>query len=239
MIAEGLWALEKAFENGLNPAFFFYCPELTRSPEAQSCAQKAISLASNAFRVSEKAFRSLSERDQPDGLLGLVSLPRFGFKALDPHKRALYAVTDGVEIPGNIGTILRSIDGAGGNGLIVTNRRARLTHPKVLKASLGSLFSVPVVESDIPIAGEWFREQGITPFLLDSEATCAVFEAHFPDRVAFILGSERYGISQEWYAFAHQTVSIPMYGRCDSLNVAIAASLALYQAAFQQRNREG
>jgi len=237
VIAEGLWALEKAFENGLNPHFFLYCPELTRSPESQICAQKAVSLSRNAYQVSERAFRSLSERDQPDGLLGLVPLPRLRLEDLSPASKALYAVTDGVEIPGNIGTILRSIDGAGGNGFIVTNRRARLTHPKVLKASLGSLFSVPVVETDVPNAAAWLQEQGVTLYLLDSEAEAVIFEARFPDRTAFILGSERYGISKEWYAFPHQTVSIPMYGRCDSLNVAIAASLALYQAAFQQRKR--
>jgi TrmH family RNA methyltransferase len=234
LLAEGLWAIEKAFESGITPDYFFFCPELVTSNEGQAIVKKGMQFCRGVYRISEKAFRTVSEKDKPDGLLAIVSLLFPSFQSLSIKKTSLITVLDGIEIPGNVGTILRSVDGSGGDFVVVTNRRARLTHPKVLKASLGSLFSVPIIESEIETAHSWFEEHRISLYFLEASAERTIYEEHFPSKVAVVAGSERYGIHNDWYRYKHQSVSIPMRGKCDSLNVAIALSLALYQIALRQ-----
>lgn len=144
--AEGLWAHGKLIETGMDISCMVVCPELLYSAEALEVAGKCMDKAAEIYIVSQKLFGRLSGRDRPDGLISLVRLPDWTAGSFKPGKDASIVVLDGLENPGNIGTILRTCDGAGVDAVFICNRRARLTGPKLVKASMGAIFSVPVIE---------------------------------------------------------------------------------------------
>ena len=140
-------------------------------------------------------------------------------------------VADAIEIPGNLGTLIRTLDAVGADLLVLTNRRTRLTHPKVFRASHGMVLTVPHLEfDDVAEAGAWLLRNHITTYLADTGGTRTYREMDCSGRTAILLGNERYGISRPWYEFGFEAVSIPMLGRADSLNVSISAAVLLCEA---------
>lgn len=235
---EGLWELATALDAGLELRAFFVCPELLRGDTGVHLANRMVDTGVHAYVVSEKVMQRITDRDDPDGLAAIVRLPRFDWDdiTLREHNRLL--VLDGVEIPGNVGTIIRSADGAGADGVIITNRRTRLSHPKVLHASMGSVFTLPVIESDVSEALAWLKAHNFRVITTDAEGTRSYREGNYRGRVAIVMGSERYGIVKEWHEAENACVTIPMAGRVDSLNVANAAVLMLYEAFYQQEQEK-
>ena len=235
MVVEGFWGVQLCLEKNIVIDAVFFSPELFVSDDAYQLAEKLIDQEAPYDRclVSDKVFSRISEYKKPDGLLAVCEIPQYDFKDIVPTEKSLYVILDGVEIPGNIGTILRSCDGAGVRGVIICNRRARLTHPKVLKGSQGAIFSVPVLEQEVDETVRWLEENNITIALTDTDAKEDYFQSQYPAKTALVAGSERYGISKEWYKHAGMLVKIPMRGSCDSLNVAVSTSIILYDAAMK------
>lgn len=234
-VLEGIWAHQKSRMAALTLDSFFLCPELAYSPEALELADDAMRRAPDIYIVSSKVFDRLSDRDGPDGLLSIAQFPLRTAQDIPLKKDALVVVLDGVEIPGNIGTVLRTMDGCGADAMILCNRRARLTHPKLIKGSMGAAFFIPIVEFEqTQDAIDFLQQHGFGIYLADTRAPRHYHQQDFSGRTALVMGSERYGITKQWYQTPHTGVSIPMLGQCDSLNVAIATSLLLYQAGMQR-----
>lgn len=231
---EGLWELTNAYNANLEFRGFFVSPELFRGDEGRRLAEKIVEADVHSYLVSEKVMRSIVDRDDPDGLAAIVRLPRFTFDSFRLREHTRLLVLDGLEIPGNVGTIIRSADSSGADGVIITNRRTRLSHPKLIHSSMGSLFSFPVVEAEVDEAVGWLKRHGFTIITTDTDAELSYRQASYRGRVAIVMGSERYGIVREWHDSQNIGVSIPMSGRVDSLNVGNAAVLMLYEAFFQQ-----
>lgn len=234
-VLEGIWAHQKSRTAALTLDSFFLCPDFAYSPEALDLADDAMRRAPDIYIVSTRVFERISERDGPDGLLSIAQFPISNVEDIPLKKDSLVVVLDGVEIPGNIGTVLRTMDGCGADAMLLCNRRARLTHPKLIKGSMGAAFFKPIVEFEqTQQAIDYLLTQGFTIFLADTRASCHYHQHDYSGRVALVMGSERYGITKQWYQAPHTGVSIPMLGECDSLNVAVATSLLLYQAGMQR-----
>ena len=231
---EGLWELSLALNENLEVRAFFVCPEQLRGEAGQQLAQRIIDSGAHSYVVSEKVMSRLTDKEQPDGLAGIVQLPQFtwGDIKLAEHNRVV--VLDGLEIPGNVGTIIRCADAVGAHGIIVTNRRTRLSHPKLLHSSMGSAFTLPTIEAQIDEAAAWLKQHNFKIITTDTDAPLNYREADYRGRVAIIMGSERYGIMRQWYQVHDFSVSIPMSGKMDSLNVGNAAVLMLYEMFYQQ-----
>lgn len=135
LVAEGLWAQRVLV--GLDAAveMFLWCPEAAYSAEAQSLGTQVAARARCAYRIAPAVLDRLCERERPDGMLSLVRLPAWDADRVELKADALVLVADAIEIPGNLGTLLRTLDACGGDCLIVTNRRTRLNHPKVFVAA--------------------------------------------------------------------------------------------------------
>ncbi len=236
-VAEGLWAIEKVKQYDTYVETFFFCPELIYTPEAERMADYMIDRADKSYSVSEKVFKRMSERDSPDGLLSICRLPLFNLYDIKLKDNTLLVILDGIEIPGNIGTIIRSSDGAGVDGILICNRRARLTHPKVIRGSHGSILKKTVVEADLDEIRLWLEHNEFKVFLTDTDAEKDYYQVDYSGRVAIVAGSERYGLSKEWYDDQPSLISIPMYGDADSLNVAIATTIVMYEASLYQKGK--
>jgi TrmH family RNA methyltransferase len=152
------------------------------------------------------------------------------------RRNSIVVVIDGLEIPGNVGAIIRTADGAGGSGVIVCSRRARLTHPKVIRASHGTCFRVPVVECTVKEAFGWLEANHFDVFLVDANQGIPYYTACYETQTAFVLGNEKYGISPEWYRLTESRISVPMNGSADSLNVAVAGAIVIYDAWVKTQN---
>lgn len=210
------------------------CKELIKTQEAFLLIEKLVSLCENLYEVSKKTFAKLSEKDNPDGMLSLVYLPLREINKFKQKNDCIILVLDGVEIPGNIGTMIRMSDGAGVDAIFICNKKARLTHPKVIRASQGALLNVPIFEfADTQECINWLKDNGFVIYLTDTRATETYFETSYNNKTALVMGSERYGITKVWYADEHKKISIPMLGNCDSLNVAVAATVIVYEATKQ------
>jgi tRNA G18 (ribose-2'-O)-methylase SpoU len=230
LVAEGLWAHEVLV--GLDAVIetFLWCPEAAYSAEAHALGAQVAARARGAFRIGPAVLGRLCERDRPDGLLSLVRLPAWDADRIEFGADALVLVADAIELPGNLGTLLRTLDACGGDCLIVTNRRTRLNHPMVFRSSRGMNLRVPVIEfADPADAARWLRERDFAVFVATVSGGAMPYQrARYGRRTAVVVGNERTGITQPWLGRAGQAITIPMHGRADSLNVAVSASILLY-----------
>src|SRR5690348_12228724 len=236
-VAEGLWAHNMLLDAGAPIDTFLWCPEAIYADEAHVRARQIAERADRAYRISLRTLEKISERDKPDGLLSLAALPRWDVDDLRLGANALVLVADGLEIPGNLGTLIRTLDACDADCLVLTNRRTRLTHPKVIRASQGTILTVPTVEFDaVEPAMNWLDQNGFTVLLADTDDAINYRQADYDGRTALVVGSERYGLAKLWYERGYTRVAVPMLGAGDSLNVSVSASILLYEAKARKAN---
>ncbi len=230
-VAEGLYENNMVLETGVEIEAFVWCPEAAYSDEAAVRAPRLAGRARRAYQVSVKTMERLAERPNPDGLITVAQLPDWQPDTVQLGPDALLLVADAVEIPGNLGTLIRTLDACGAACLVLTNRRTRLTHPKVLRSSQGMSMKVPSFEfADVGEAIGWLRRSQCTVYLADTDESINYRQADYHGRTALVIGSERYGVSPAWYEAGFQRIGIPMLGAADSLNVSVSASVLLYEA---------
>jgi TrmH family RNA methyltransferase len=143
-------------------------------------------------------------------------------------------VVEAIEKPGNLGTILRSADAAGVDALIVCDPVTDLFNPNVVRASTGVLFSVPVIIAESREVRAWLKEHGVRAVATTPSATALHTDTNLTGPLAIVMGSEQYGLSDFWLAEADERVRIPMAGQADSLNVAMATIITLFEAVRQR-----
>lgn len=230
-VAEGLWAHNAVLAADVPVDVFLWCPEASYSDEARLRASEVVARARTSYRISPRTLERIAERDKPDGLVSVAELPSWDPATLELGPDALVLVADAIEIPGNLGTLIRTMDACRADALVLTNRRTRLTHPKVFRGSHGMVLTVPSIELDQPDdAIAWLRERAFTVYLADTDDAQPYREVTYAGRTALVLGNERYGISRPWYEHGFDRVCVPMLGSADSLNVAISGSVLLYEA---------
>lgn len=235
-VMEGIWAHERALLTKIMVDSFLFCPDYIYSRETLQLVEKFINGSQEVYAVSKKVLTKLSERDGPDGLLSIGIFPDYRSDTLRLKEEAVIIVLDGLETPGNIGTILRTCDGAGVDAVLICNKKARITHPKLIKGSMGAVFSVPIIEFDsVDACQKWLEDRNFTIYLADPGADQSYSGFDYGGNIALILGNERYGISKVWYENGAQRLSIPMSGICDSLNVGVAASIITYEISVKKK----
>ncbi len=228
-VTEGLWAHMKIVDTNTQVLHFIFCSSLMYTAESIEILDYMLQYADHAYSVSEKVFGKLSVRDRQDGFLSICKLPAHDFEKMALKNNAICVVLDGLEIPGNIGTIARTCDGAGIDAMLICNKRARLLHPKFIKGSMGAVFSIPIHEFDtVDNCRQWLLKRNFNIYLADPSADSFYNKRNYHGRTALVVGNERYGLSADWYSEKVELLSIPMLGICDSLNAGVAASIILY-----------
>jgi RNA methyltransferase, TrmH family len=234
-VAEGLFENNIVLETGVSVDAFLWCSEMAYSDEAQKRAAELTARARRSYRISEKTLARLAERPNPDGLLSIAQLPDWGPDTIDLGPDALVLVTDALEIPGNLGTLVRTLDACAADCLVMVNRRTRLTHPKVLRASQGTSIRVPSFDFErVEDALAWLYDEDFTVYIADTDDSVNYRTCDYRGRTALVVGSERYGVSKPWYEADCKRIGIPMLGSADSLNVSVSASVLLYEARAQK-----
>ena len=230
---DGLWSLRRAREVGVVIEVAFRCPELSRGDEGTALIALLEEEGIRCYEVSPRLAERMADRDGPDGIFAIARLRDWKFDGLSTGPPALVLVLDGIENAGNAGTLIRLADAVGA-AVICSDSRVRLEHPKVLHASMATLLHVPVVRATGDETRGWLRENGFQVVLADPDCAIGYRGAPYKDKVAVVVGSERYGLTGGWPASADLAVSLPMRGRADSLNVGQAAAVILYEVLAAQ-----
>jgi TrmH family RNA methyltransferase len=235
-LVEGYRQIRRALDKGFPPAELFVCPAWYPGDQGNESALIAEAAAAGAkvFTLNKAAFAKVAYRERPDGLLAVLPQWKNGLNDLSLSPTPFLLVVEAIEKPGNLGTILRSADAAGLDGLIVCDPVTDLFNPNVVRASTGVLFSVPVVIAESGEVRAWLAAKSIRSVATTPAATQLHTEADLQGPLAIVMGSEQYGLSDEWLDEADSTVRIPMAGQADSLNVAMATIITLFEAVRQR-----
>lgn len=235
-LVEGYRQIRRALDKGFAPVELYHCPDWypgDQGNEAQLLAE-AESAGARIVELNKPAFAKVAYRERPDGLLAVLPQWRHQLDDLTLADDPFLLVVEAIEKPGNLGTILRSADAAGVDGLIVCDPVTDLFNPNVVRASTGVLFSVPVVIAGSEAVRGWLKEKGVRAVATTPAAKGLHTEADLTGPLALVMGSEQYGLSDDWLAEADETVRIPMAGQADSLNVAMATIITLFEAVRQR-----
>jgi TrmH family RNA methyltransferase len=236
-VAEGFWANQVVRDTGVRITTFLWCPDALRGPEAAELAEVLAARADQSFEISARTLERVSDRDKPDGLVAVVELPIWEPADLTLGERALVLVSDGIEQPGNLGTLIRTLDACGADALVLTNTRTRRSNIKTFRASHGAVLRIPSLSFDTAeLAQEWLDAEGFGVYLADTAGAARYCDVSYRPRTAIVMGNERFGISEPWYRPDAGKVFIPMLGDADSLNVSISAAVLLYEARSQLSN---
>jgi TrmH family RNA methyltransferase len=154
---------------------------------------------------------------------------------LDPDPGDLMIALDSVADPGNLGTIMRTLDGVGGKGLILLDQSTDPYDPAAMRASMGTLFSLHFVKTDLEQFSTWKHEKEIKVVGTSDKARVDYYGYPYPDPMVLLMGSERQGLTDSHYAICDEVVAIPMAGSADSLNLAVATALVMYEIFNHRR----
>lgn len=238
-IIEGYREILRAVNAGQEIESLFICPSFFLGSNEEGLIDRIAQKKSTLFSCTEGVFSKLSYRDRPDGLLAIGIQNHLSLEDLEDLIKGkdspFLVVAEAIEKPGNLGTILRSSDAVGVDGLIVCDRCTDIFNPNVVRASVGTLFTVPVAETKGQETVQWLKKKGITILAATPSAEMEYTEVDMTGPLAIAVGTEQLGLSKLWMDEAALQVRIPMCGVADSLNVAMATTLLLYEA-LRQRN---
>ena len=239
-LVEGYREIRRALEKGIRLTELYHCPDWYLGENEPALLAQAAAAGTPCIELSREAFAKVAYRERPDGLLAVAPQWRLGLDDLPapaPGRDPFLLVVEGIEKPGNLGTILRSADAAGCDAVIVCDPVTDPFNPNVVRASTGVLFSVPLVVAESGPVRAWLRARGIRTVATTPAATRLYSDADLRGPLAVVMGSEQYGLSDFWLKEADEPVRIPMAGQADSLNVAMATIITLFEAVRQRGGR--
>jgi TrmH family RNA methyltransferase len=188
----------------------------------------------DCVELDPAVFASISERDNPTGIAAVVQMAWCELDSLPVGKEGIYVAVEETADPGNLGTILRTVDAVGADGLIVVGQSTDPFHPTAVKASMGTLFTVAISRTaDMGGVLSWARGRGLQTIATSAKAKQIYWAADYRFPALLLMGSEREGLGREVLEAADLAVTIPMHGSASSLNVAVATSLLLYEMRRQ------
>jgi RNA methyltransferase, TrmH family len=237
IFVEGLRLSEEALSSGLTIAAVIVSDELARKDKASKLIEQLESSTETSAVVSEKLLESISYTKTPQGIVVLATRPESGQKFLAGKMKtpALVVVMHRINNPVNVGAILRTAEAAGATAAIATRETSDPFSPKSLRGAMGAAFRLPLwFGPTYEDAIAWCIGRNMLTVCADVHAEARHDQVDWKQPAALILGPESNGLSQEEISAADQAVQIPMKGKAESLNVAVAAGVLLYEAARQR-----
>ena len=212
-----------------------FCPAKLESLRAIALVESLRKEGIKTVSVEEDLFGKLSERENPQGIGAVVRQWETRLDQIVVRGCPLIVAIDGAEGPGNLGTVIRTADGAGASGVIASGQMVDLYNPATIRSSMGSFFSLPVVTcKDRAKAFKWLKDNKIAIVATSPNADVCYFDTDYTKPTAILMGNEAKGLDKEALEGADIVVKIPMAGSTDSLNVAAASAAVIYEAVRQR-----
>jgi len=186
--------------------------------------------------VEDAVFDKISDTRTPQGILSVLRMPQYDLEKSLADADGIWLILEDIQDPGNLGTILRTAEGAGIEGVILTENTVDLFNPKTIRSTMGSLYRVPFfVTADIETTMGKLKEQGFAVYAAHLDGQKYYDEITYSGKTAFLIGNEGNGLRDATARLATDYLKIPMEGKVESLNAAIASSLLMYEAYRQRR----
>ncbi|NGZ76854.1 TrmH family RNA methyltransferase [Saccharibacillus alkalitolerans] len=230
-IVEGVHLVQEALRSDADVECVAYDAELGVPGEL---TEEARSGQSEWIAVSAAIVAKCTEARTPQPVFAVVRKSSAKLTDILRVRDSLVAVLDGVQDPGNVGTIIRAADAAGAAGVLIGRGCADIYNPKTVRSTMGSLFHLPIVEGELTELLPQAREASAKIVSTSLQAKQNCYEADYRGATWFVFGSEGGGVSPEVEAFVDESIIIPMPGQAESLNVAMAASVLLFEAVRQR-----
>jgi TrmH family RNA methyltransferase len=230
-LVEGIHHVGEAVEAGWDVEALLYAPEHLTSDYALRLVDEQSRRGVRCQPVGAEVFDSLTDKDNPQGLLAIVRQRASTLRqsqGLLPSKFRFGAALVSPQDPGNLGAILRTIDAVGADGLFVLDGGVDIYHPSCIRASMGTIFSTPLIQAGFDEFVAWARENNLRLIGTSAKASADYRSLDLVQPSVLVLGSEQKGLSPEQSAACDVMVSLPMRGRASSLNLAVAAGILLY-----------
>lgn len=226
-LIEGLRLVIEAIQLSAEIEFLIVAPELLTSDIGKKVVAEN-SKKIEIVEVSQEVFRSFSHKDGPQGIAAIIRQRWTTITSLDPID-GLWVALDSVADPGNLGAILRTTEAAGGKGVILLDQSTDPYDPTTIRASMGSLFNLQLFKTSFGQFEEWKRGTNVMTVGTDGEADLDYRQLRYPCPIILLMGSEREGLLSHHYQLCDEIVRIPMLGRSDSLNLAVATGIVIYE----------
>jgi TrmH family RNA methyltransferase len=235
-LIDGARELSRAISAGVNITEIYFCPTFCHTSESRRLLEQVDEFAMDVYEVTENVFEHLAFGERAEGFVGVAIPPESELDDLLLPENPLVVVVEGIEKPGNLGAIIRSADGAGVSAVILADQKTDIFNPNTIRASLGTVFTMPVCASPSKEVFNWLKVKGFQIAAATVDAPDSYTDVDFKIPTALILGTESTGLSAAWKEV--YPVSIPMRGVADSLNVSTSAAVLFYEAQ-RQRLRTG
>jgi RNA methyltransferase, TrmH family len=235
-LVDGAREVRRALEAGVNVVEAYVCEPLLAGEDARAALDALAARDIPTTSTTEAAFGKIAFGDRADGLIAVIRIPPMRLDDLALRDAPLVVVIEGVEKPGNLGAVLRSADGAGVDALIAASPRTDLMNPNAIRASAGTIFSVPIAAAPTADVIEWVRQRKIPIVATLVDAATLYTEVDLTGPLAIAFGSEASGLTDAWRTRDTGGIRLPMLGIADSLNVSVSAAVVLYEAR-RQRDR--
>lgn len=232
---EGIRLVEDSIESNESIEYILYSDRLHETLEGRKLFDR---LKDNFkyYKINHDLFREISDTESPQGILAVIRMKKFTLEDITKEK-SFIVFLDRLQDPGNMGTIIRSADALGASGIIVSKGSVDIYNPKVVRSTMGSLFHLPIIqvkESVETIAK--LKDLGVKVLATSVEKAKYCYDTDLTEKILIIIGNEGNGISDELFKISDESIIIPMEGKSESLNVAMASSIIMYEVLRQRKN---
>lgn len=213
-----------------------------KHPENQTLlkelGQKCKSVQAQFEIVADSVFKNVSDTQTPQGIMAVVAMPEYSMEQLLQGEKTHLLILESIQDPGNLGTMVRTGEGAGITGVIMNKTTVDLFNPKTIRSTMGSIYRVPFyVTEDLTKTMMELKQKEISLYAAHLKGQHAYDEADYSKACGFLIGNEGNGLSDEIADLADTYIKIPMEGQVESLNAAISATLLMYEANRQRRKK--
>jgi len=228
-IAEGLKLVTDALDSGWTVRAFIHRSEALEQPVVAQAAARARARGADILSVTSDILAKVTRRENPQTVVGVIEQRLVAPDAIDAVTSPLWVALEAVRDPGNLGTIIRTIDGVGANGVILVGSTVDPFSIEAVRATMGSIFSVPIARMSVDEFAGFARTWSGSVVGTHLSGATDYRTAEYPEPVLLVMGNEQAGLSEEAAALCGTLVRIPMAGEADSLNLAVATALMLYE----------
>lgn len=233
-IIEGIKIIQEAINYDYELKYIIYTDQLLSTTDGKEFFG-IIKDLDNIIYVPNNIFKEIADTENPQGVLAIA---KFQYKILNQinNKKGISLVfLDELQDPGNMGTIIRTADAFNIDGIIVTPGSVDPYNPKVVRATMGSIFRVPLYYTTEGVKDLiQLKSQGIKVYSTSLEGSIPIFDANFKESFVLIIGNESKGVSEEYYSLSDRLIKIPMLGKAESLNAGVASSIIMYEVMKQR-----
>lgn len=232
-LIEGIKIIEEAIENEYPIKHIIYTDYLMESEEGRKFFSKIEGFESLIY-VPENIFKEISDTENPQGIIGVSNIVSRNIEEIYMNTKKSLLFLDGIQDPGNMGTIIRTADAFSMDGIIIREGSVDPYNPKVIRSTMGSIFRMPLYYSKGIDELEKLKSKGVNIYSTALGGSIPIYSVDFKEDFVLIIGNESKGASEEVFSLSDKLIKIPMTGKAESLNAAVAASIIMYEVMKQR-----